>query len=99
MHIFKPNTVFTDTYLLLACFDNLTEAENFAKYMTLKLPRFLLHETYSSMAISKNNFRFVPYLDYTKEWDDNILYARYECTPKEIEMIDSMIRPLEYVIH
>lgn len=99
VHIFMPHTVFTDTYLLLASFDSLSEAKNFAKYMTLKLPRFLLHETYSSMAISKNNFRFVPYLDYTKEWDDNMLYSRYECSEKEIAMIDSMIRPLEYVMH
>ena len=98
VHILKPNTVFTETYLLLATFDTLNEAENFAKYMTLKFPRFLLHETYSSMNITKGNFRFVPFLDYSKEWSDEELYERYECTKEEIELIDSMMRPLEYVI-
>ena len=67
--------------------------------MTLKLPRFLLHETYTSMAISKDNFRFVPYLDYTESWNDEKLYSRYECTQDEIKMIESLMRPLEYVIH
>lgn len=99
VHVFGSDVVFTDTYLLLSSFNTLMEAENFAKYMTLKLPRFLLHETYTSMAISKENFRFVPYLDYTREWTDKVLYERYECTKQEIEMIDSMMRPLEYVVH
>ena len=99
VHIFMPNTVFTDTYLLLSSFSTLEEAENFAKYMTLKLPRFLLHETYTSMAISKNNFRFVPYLDYSKSWTDQELYSRYSCSEEEIKLVDSMMRPLEYVKH
>ena len=51
------------------------------------------------MAISKENFRFVPYLDYTHEWTDQELYAKYNCTDEEISLIESMIRPLEYVIH
>src|SRR5699024_9528867 len=65
VHIFGPNVVFTDTYLMLSAFDTLNEARNFAEYMTLKFPRFLLHETYTSMSISMENFRFVPYLDYS----------------------------------
>mgnify|MGYP000493079581 FL=1 len=99
VHVLSPNIVCTDTYLVLSVFDTKTEAESFAKYMTLKFPRFLLHETYTSMAISKENFRFVPYLDYTHEWTDQELYAKYNCTDEEISLIESMIRPLEYVIH
>ena len=99
VHVFGPGVVFTDTYLMLSCFDTLSEAENFAKYMTLKFPRFLLHETYTSMAISKDNFRFVPYLDYTRAWTDEELYLRYNCSNEEIQMIEKMIRPMEYVVH
>lgn len=99
VHIFGPDIVFTDTYLLLASFEERDKAIHFADYMTLKFPRFLLHETYSSMAISKDNFRFVPYLDYSIKWTDDDLYSRYHCTTDEINMINSMIRPLEYVIH
>ena len=51
------------------------------------------------MSISRENFRFVPCLDYTQRWTDEMLYQRYECTSEEIQMIDSMMRPLEYVVH
>ena len=99
VQVLSPSSAFTDSYLLVSAFDTMNEAENFAKYMTLKFPRFLLHETYSSMNISKENFRFVPYLDYAHEWTDQELYRRYSCTDEEISLIESMIRPLEYVIH
>ena len=98
VHVLSPGDVFTESYLLLASFDELQEALNFAKYMTLKFPRFLLHETYSSMNITKSNFRFVPFLDYRKEWSDEELYKLFNCTMDEIETIESMMRPLEYVI-
>lgn len=99
IQVLPPNSVFTDSYLLLAAFETKKEAINFAKYFCLKLPRFLLHETYSSMNISKANFRFVPFLDYTKEWSDEDLFERYKCTKDEREMITSLIRPMEYVVH
>ena len=99
VQVLYPNSVFTDSYLLLAVFDTETEAVNFAKYMTLRFPRFLLHETYSSMNISKGNFRFVPFLDYKQEWSDEMLFKKYECDAEEIEMIVSVMRPLEYVLH
>ncbi|WP_313236121.1 Eco57I restriction-modification methylase domain-containing protein [Sporosarcina ureae] len=99
IQVLYPGSVFTDSYLLLSAFDTEVEAINFAKYMTLRFPRFLLHETYSSMNISKNNFRFVPYLDYTITWTDKELYERFNCTDEEINMIESMIRPMEYVVH
>ena len=99
VQVLYPNSVFTDSYLLLAVFDTELEAVNFAKYMTLRFPRFLLHETYSSMNISKGNFRFVPFLDYSHEWTDEELYEKYKCDAEEIDMITSVMRPLEYVLH
>ena len=99
VHVLGPGIVFTESYLLLSVFDTEQEALNFAEYMTQKFPRFLLHETYSSMNITKGNFVFVPFLDYSRAWTDSDLYDRYECTPEEIELIQSIIRPLEYVVH
>ncbi len=99
VQVLYPGAVFTDTYLLLSVFDSEIEAINFAKYMTLKLPRFLLHETYSSMNITKGNFRFVPYLDYSEEWTDKRLFERYKCSDSEIDMVVRTMRPLEYILH
>lgn len=99
LQVLSPCSVFTDSYLLLAAFDSKAEAIHFAEYMCLKFPRFLLHETYSSMNISKQNFRFVPFLDCSKEWTDKELFERYGCNEEEISMIESIIRPMEYVFH
>lgn len=99
LQVLSPKSVFTDSYLLLAAFDSKAEAIHFAEYMCLRFPRFLLHETYSSMNISKQNFRFVPFLDYSKEWTDKELFERYGCNEEEISMIESIIRPMEYVFH
>lgn len=99
LQVLSPGSVFTDSYLLLAAFDSKAEAIHFAEYMCLKFPRFLLHETYSSMNISKQNFRFVPFLDCSKEWTDKELFERYGCNEEEISTIESIIRPMEYVFH
>ena len=92
--VLKPDEVITDSYLVLATFARKTEACNFANFMTLKLPRFLMHETYSSMNISKSNFRFVPMQDFSKPWTDAELYKKYKLTRDEIDFIESMIRPM-----
>lgn len=90
-----PFEVITDSYLVLSAFKSEEEAVNFLNYMTNKFPRFLMHETYSSMNISKNNFRFVPFLDFNKPWTDEELYQRYNLTDEEIDFIESMIRPMD----
>lgn len=93
--ILKPFDVITDSYLVLGTVDTEEKANNFSNYMKLKFPRFLMHETYSSMNISRNNFRFVPWLDFSKPWTDAELYEKYNLTQEEIDFIESMIRPME----
>jgi hypothetical protein len=51
------------------------------------------------MNISKGNFKFVPYLDYSREWTDEQLFDKYGCSEEEREMIQSIMRPLEYILH
>ena len=93
--IIGPGIVHTETYLLLHGFDNMIEAKNFQRYMSLKFPRFMMKQTLSSMNISSENFRFVPYLDYSKEWTDADLYKRYGLSEDEISCIESLIRPMD----
>lgn len=93
--ILGPGTVHTESYLLLHGFDSLIEARNFQRYMSLKFPRFMMKQTLSSMNISSENFRFVPFLDYSKEWTDRELYNRYGLSNEEISCIEALIRPME----
>ena len=92
--ILGPNVIHTESYLCLHCFDTQEEAENFAAYMALKLPRFMMKQTLSSMNISKQNFMFVPYLDYSKSWTDEELFDRYGLNDEERKFVTSIIRDL-----
>ena len=93
--ILKPGEIHTESYLLLGCFDSFSEARNFSAYMTQKFPRFMMKQTLSSMNISTQNFMFVPFLDFHKEWCDQDLYCRYGLSDEEIEYIESLIRPMD----
>jgi len=92
--ILNPGEIHTESYLLLHGFDKYEEAHNFATYMALKFPRFMMKHTLSSMNISTQNFMFVPFLDYSKTWTDEELYKRYGLTDTEIDYVEKIIRPL-----
>ena len=93
--ILMPGEIHTESYLLLHGFDTEEKAQNFAAYMALKFPRFMMKHTLSSMNISTQNFAFVPFLDYSKTWTDEELYSRYKLSDEEIAYVDALIRPMD----
>ena len=48
---------------------------------------------YTQDATSKV-YQFVPIQDFSKPWTDEELYKKYNLTQKEIDFIESMIRPM-----
>ena len=70
-------------------------ADNFKRYISTKFVRFLLLQCLSSIDISKNKFRFVPDQDFSKTLKDQDLYKKYNLTKKEIEIIESTIKPMD----
>lgn len=94
-NIYGPGEIFTESYMLLSSFDNITEAENFVKFIILKLPRFLLKQTLTSMNIAKDNFMFVPKMDWSKTFKDDDLYKFFGLSELEIKYIDKIMRPMD----
>lgn len=84
----------TSTFLVLWCTKNIEEAENFEKFIRTKFIRFLMLTTYSGIHIISRNCMFVPVLDYSIEWTDEMLYKRYGLTDDEINYIESRIKTL-----
>ena len=93
-HLVYPGQVDSFSYLNIGFFDNENEAENFRKYMMCKLPRFMMRTTYSSAHISQSNFIFVPKMDYIRSWTDPELYKYFDLSDKEIELVESTMRPM-----
>ena len=87
--------VVTETYLVCATLNSLLEAKNCAEYLKLKLPRFLLRLTYSSMNVNRANFIFVPNQDFTKSYTDEELFDAYNLTETERQYINKLIRPMD----
>ena len=54
----------------------------------------MLRLTFSSMHIAKNNFSFVPLVDFTMQWTDEKLYGMFGLNDKEVGIIESTMRDM-----
>ena len=102
----NPNTICTESYLVIGVDLNLNEhsAKNLMKYLTTKFARFQHSLGKASQDATSKTFRFVPVQNFTSESDidwskstqeiDKQLYAKYKLTNEEIEFIESMIKPM-----
>jgi len=94
--ILYPGEIHTESYLLLSTFDTCDFAKNFASFLTLKLPRFLLKQTLTSMNITRDNFIFVPKVDFSISWTDEMLFQKYGLSIEEMDLVNSIMRPMEF---
>jgi site-specific DNA-methyltransferase (adenine-specific) len=89
------NTACTETYMIAGVFDNEIEAENLVAYISTRFFRFLVLLLKISQDAPSRVYSFVPIQDFTESWTDEKLYKKYGLAQKEIEFIESMIRPME----
>lgn len=87
-----PGSVCTDTYLVVGVFDTRDDAENYAAFLSTKFCRFLVSLRKITQHLNKGGFAFVPKLDMTVRWTDQMLYQRYGLTQDEIDFIESRIK-------
>lgn len=95
--ILQRNEVDTFSYLNVGFFDTEEEAINFHDYLCCKFTRFMLRTTYSGVNVSQSNFIFVPKMNFSKHWDDKALYAYFELTDEEADMIEKTMRPMDMI--
>lgn len=92
--ILPPGQVDSFSYLNIGFFDTEQEAENLVTFVSCKFTRYLLRATYSSVHVSRDNFMFVPLMDFTKRWTDEALYDYFELDAAERELIEKTMRPM-----
>lgn len=102
----KPNTVCTESYLLLGINLNLDEysANNVCKYFKTKFARFMHSLAKASQDATSKTYRFVPLQDFTADSDidwsktipeiDKQLYKKYNLSAEEISFIESKVREM-----
>ncbi len=93
--ILPPGTICTETYLVVGSYKEEAQASNLVQYMKTRFFRFLVSQFMYSHHITKDSYSFVPQLDMSKQWTDEMLYERYGITDEERAYIESRIRPME----
>ena len=93
--VLPPGTICNETYLVIGSYDSKDEAVNLVRYMKTKFFRFLVSQFMYSHHITKESYGFVPVLEMTDKWTDELLANRYELTAEQVAFIDSKIKPME----
>ena len=95
IRVMNPREICAETYLCIGTFDAEAQAKNLISYLTTKVIRFLLLQSLSSIMINRDSFQFVPLEDFSHSWNDAMLIEKYKLSKEEVELIDSLIRPME----
>ena len=95
IEVLKPQVICSESYLLIKVCSTENEANNLVRYLKTRFVRYLLSTMILTQNIAKGCFQFVPIQDFTKSWSDNELYAKYNLSDKEVDFIESMIKPME----
>lgn len=93
--VLPPGTICNETYLVIGSYETKAEAANLVRYMKSKFFRFLVSQFMYSHHITKESYGFVPVLEMTDKWTDELLANRYELTAEQVAFIDSKIKPME----
>lgn len=99
-----PKDGFTQTFFSLGSFDNVTEAENLAKYVKTKLSRSMLGILKVTQHKPPIKWRYVPIQDFTPssdiDWTKSVheidlqLYRKYGLSVEEINFIETHVKEM-----
>lgn len=93
----NPFEICTETFLVVGSFKSKDIAENVISYMNTSFFHLLMFLKKVSHHVTAKVYQFVPMQDFNEPWTDEKLYKKYGLTQEEIDVIESMIRPMEQV--
>lgn len=96
--VLPPGSVVTETYVLIGVYDTESEARNCFSYAATRFFRFLVAARASAQDLPRAAYSFVPIQDFSRPWSDADLYAKYGLDGREIELIESTIRPMDATV-
>lgn len=90
----EPGSISSETYLAIGPFDSKAEAESALSYLWCRLTRLLILLHKPSQDTTRKVYTFVPTQEWTKQWTDEDLYAKYGLSKSEIAFIEKIVRPM-----
>lgn len=91
----EPGSISSETYLCIGPFDSKVEAESVLSYLSCRLTRLLILLHKPSQHTTRKVYTFVPTQEWTRQWTDKDLYAKYGLSASEIAFIEKVVRPME----
>lgn len=92
--IASPNTVCTQTFLVIGTVKSKSEAESLTSYIATRLVRFLVSLRKITQHAGKFTYTWVPQQTWDRRWTDAELYKKYGITKEEQEYIESMVKEM-----
>lgn len=95
-----PNSVCSQTYLVIG-YDqsqhqlSKQECENIVSYISTKFFRYLVSLKKRTQNGPRGVYQFVPVQDFTKAWNDEMLFKKYNLNQDEIDFIETKIRAMD----
>lgn len=93
-----PGTISSETYLCIGPFDSRGDAESVMSYLSCRLTRLLVLLHKPSQHTTRKVYSFVPTQEWTRQWTDDDLYAKYGLSDTEIEFIERVVRPMDLTL-
>ena len=90
-----PNSVCTETYIVVGTFDSEQTCNNVMSYMKTQFFRFMVLLVKNTQDAPRRVYQFVPIQDFSRPWTDADLYAKYGLNEDEIAFIEKMVRPMD----
>jgi site-specific DNA-methyltransferase (adenine-specific) len=94
IQILPPNTICTESYLVIGSFVIEKEAVHLKQYLSTLFVRFLIAQLALSQHVTKDRYLFVPIQDFTQPWTDEMLFAKYDLNNIEVDKIKNTIKPM-----
>ena len=91
----EPGSISSETYLCIGPFDSKSEAKSVLSYLSCRLTRLLILLHKPSQDTTRKVYTFVPTQDWTRQWTDADLYAKYDLSDDEITFVEKIVRPMD----
>ncbi|MFW6002288.1 MAG: Eco57I restriction-modification methylase domain-containing protein [archaeon] len=91
----EPGSVCTETYLMVGPFETKDQAKNVQSYITTQFFHFLVGINKITQHATSKVYKYVPIVDFSKKWTDEMLYEKYGLTDKEINFIKESVGKLD----
>ncbi len=88
--IAEPGSICTETYIVIGPFENKEKTTNVVSYIDTKFFHFLLTLKKNTQDCLAGVFSFIPIQDFSKKWNDEALYTKYNLDKDEINTIENL---------